>query len=102
MSVTIRLAKFGKRNAPSYRVVAAETRSKRNGRFLDVLGYFNPSKSTREFELDEKKYKVWKEKGALTTDAVEKLIEGTYNFVKYEPNQNQDGEKNTEPHIEEN
>lgn len=85
MSVTIRLAKFGKRNAPSYRVVVANTRDKRNGKFLDTLGFFNPSDKTTKFTVDKKKYEEWKAKGALVTKAVEKLIDGTYEYIKYEP-----------------
>ncbi len=85
MSVTIRLAKFGKRNAPSYRVVVSETRDKRNGRFLDTLGYFNPSKAIPEFEINKEKYEEWRKKGALVTEAVTKLIDGTYEYKKYEP-----------------
>ncbi len=86
MSITIRLAKFGKRNAPTYRIVVANTRDKRNGRFLDILGHFNPDLPAKQaFSMDEKKYQDWRSKGALVTDAVEKLVEGTYEYKKYEP-----------------
>jgi len=85
MSITIRLAKEGKRNAPSYKVVVAQTRSKRNGKPLDVLGYFNPSKNPKEFSISEEKYTEWTKKGALVTPAIKNLIAGTYEFVKYSP-----------------
>lgn len=85
MSITIRLARFGKKNAPAYKVVVAQTRSKRNGKFIDVLGYYNPSEDPNNFELDKEKFEDWKAKGALTTDAVEQLVNGTYTYTKYKP-----------------
>lgn len=90
MSVTIRLSKTGKRNAPSYKVVVANTRDKRDGRFLDVLGYFNPSTSPQELKIDQEKFTAWKDKGALVTDAVEKLVAGGYEYVKYNPKKQQE------------
>jgi small subunit ribosomal protein S16 len=95
MSVTIRLARVGKRHAPAYKIVAANTRDKRNGKFLDILGHYNPSHNPVLFEIDKKKYEEWKNKGALSTDAVEKLIAGTYEYVKYEPNKEEEAEEET-------
>ena len=77
MSVTIRLARIGKRNAPAYKVVVANTRDKRNGRFLEVLGHYNPSNNPVLLEIDTKKVDEWKGKGAMISDAVTKLIDGT-------------------------
>ncbi len=85
MSVSIRLAKFGKKHAPSYRVVVTQTRTKRNGAFIDIIGHYNPSDSTKEFTLDKKIYEDWVSKGAIVSDAVKKLVEGTYEYKKYEP-----------------
>ena len=85
MSVSVRLAKFGKRHAPTYRVVVSTTRYKRNGKFLDILGHYNPSDPTQDFTMDMDKYEDWKKKGAITTKAVEDLIAGTYEYVKYDP-----------------
>lgn len=84
MSVTIRLARIGKRNAPAYKIVVANTRDKRNGRYLDILGYYNPSVTPVQFNFDENKYQEWRGKGAMVTDAVVKLRDGTYEYVKYE------------------
>ncbi len=83
MSVTIRLAKFGKRHAPTYRVVATNTRSKRNGRFLDLIGHYTPEGAKAEFVFDSKKYDEWVNKGAIVTEAVKKLKEGNYEFKAY-------------------
>lgn len=85
MSIKIRLAKTGKKNAPTYKVVVSNTRDKRNGKALDVLGHFNPGVKPHEFVLDKAKLSEWKTKGATLTDAVENLIAGKYEYVKYEP-----------------
>ncbi len=85
MSVTIRLARTGKRNAPTFKVVVANTRDKRNGKYLEVLGYYNPSKTPAEFKLDEQKFQEWQANGALVSDAVVALRDGTYKFVPYNP-----------------
>ncbi len=85
MSVTIRLARTGKKNAPTYKVVVANTRDKRNGKFLDILGYYNPQTTPAESKIDQKKYADWKAKGALTTEAVVKIAAGEYKYVKYNP-----------------
>ncbi|MFH1648775.1 MAG: 30S ribosomal protein S16 [Patescibacteria group bacterium] len=85
MSVTIRLARVGRKNLPAYKIVVAQTRDKRNGRALDVIGHYNPSMNPESFNIDKEKYEEWKKKGALVTDAVEKLIKGEYKYVPYEP-----------------
>lgn len=96
MSVTIRLAKVGKRNAPSYKIVVSNTRDKRNGKYLDVLGHYNPSHNPPLYSVDKEKYDQWKSKGALSSDAVENLIEGTYEFKPYNPKQTNESEENTD------
>jgi small subunit ribosomal protein S16 len=87
MSVTIRLARIGRKNLPAYRIVVSNTRDKRNGRFLDLIGHFNPSGTTQEFKYDKEKFEKWVKEGALVTDSVQKLIDGKYNYVKYAPKQ---------------
>ena len=85
MSVTIRLAKVGKKNAPSYKVVVANTRDKRTGKYLEVLGYYNPSMNPAQLKIDKEKVEKWKKKGAMTTKAIDDLLAGTYKYVKYAP-----------------
>lgn len=92
MSVSIRLARFGKKHAPSYRIVVANTRDKRNGRFIDILGHYNPSETPAKLEFDKKKIEEWQGKGALITDAVTKLITGKYEYIPYAPNTKQASE----------
>ena len=85
MSVTIRLSRVGRKNLPAYKIVVAQTRDKRNGRALDVIGHYNPSMNPESFNIDKEKYEEWKKKGALVTEAVEKLIKGEYKYIPYEP-----------------
>ena len=83
--LTIRLSKSGKRNAISYSIVVSQTKSKRNGKALEVLGHFNPNVKPFEFVYDEKKLADWTAKGAQMSDAVKNLVAGTYVYTKYEP-----------------
>jgi small subunit ribosomal protein S16 len=85
MSVSIRLSKLGKKHAPSYRVVVTKTRNKRDGAYIEILGHYNPSDHTKEFTIDKKAYEEWVAKGAIVSDAVKKLVDGTYEYIKYEP-----------------
>jgi len=84
MSIKIRLAKIGKKNAPTYKVVVAQTRTKRNGEFLDILGNFNPA-AVGKPAIDKVKLDDWLKRGALLTEPVRKIVEGTYHFIKYNP-----------------
>ena len=83
MSVTIRLARTGRKNLPSFKIVVANTRSKRNGEILDTIGSYNPSEKPEFFKYDKEKVAMWQQRGALMTESVKKLIEGTYKFVAY-------------------
>lgn len=85
MSVTIRLARIGKKFRPTYKIVASVTRDKRTGKFLDILGNFNPNVTPFNFNLDTAKFEEWKKKGALVTEAVQKIIDGTYTYKVYNP-----------------
>ena len=91
MSIKIRLSRVGRKNLPSYRIVVANTRDKRDGQYIDLIGHYNPSMNPESFDYDKKKYEEWVSKGAQVTDAVKKLIEGTYEYTPYE------GTKDTGP-----
>ncbi|HAI62791.1 MAG: 30S ribosomal protein S16 [candidate division WWE3 bacterium GW2011_GWF2_41_45] len=95
MSVTIRLTRTGRKNLPSYRVVATQTRTKRDGKFLDIIGFYNPSTTPASFDYDKKKYQDWISKGAMVSDAVKKIIEGKYEYTKYRPGKEETAEKET-------
>ena len=76
--VVIRLAKGGSKKRPYYKIVAADRRNKRDGRYLDKIGFFNPlatgSGDSRRLELDEEKLNYWKGVGAQLSDRVKSLV----------------------------
>ena len=74
MAVKLRLTRVGSKKNPIYRVVAADARSPRDGRFLEIVGRYNPQTDPSTIELDEQKVKDWLGKGALPSDAVQKLL----------------------------
>ena len=74
MAVKIRLARAGAKKAPFYRVVAADGRAPRDGRFLEILGRYNPRTQPSTVEIDLAKVDAWTAKGALPTEAAAKLI----------------------------
>ncbi len=74
MPVRIRLMRMGRKRRPFYRVVAADSRAPRDGKFLEVLGYYDPLKEPFEFKVNEEKVKKWLEKGAEPTETVRALL----------------------------
>ncbi|MBE0476227.1 MAG: 30S ribosomal protein S16, partial [Coriobacteriia bacterium] len=75
MAVKIRLARAGAKNAPFYRVVAADSRSPRDGRFIEILGRYNPRTEPSTIEIDLQRVDAWLAKGATPSETVAKLIE---------------------------
>lgn len=69
----VKLQRKGKRDQPHYRIVVAEARSKASGKYIDLLGTYNPGTNPAKFDLDKKKYQQWLLKGAQPTDTVRKL-----------------------------
>ena len=74
MAVRMRLTRVGSKKNPIYRVVVADQRSPRDGRFIEIVGRYNPQTDPSTIELDETKIKDWLGKGAQPSDAVAKLI----------------------------
>jgi small subunit ribosomal protein S16 len=74
MAVKLRLTRVGSKKNPIYRVVVADSRSPRDGRFIDIVGRYNPQTDPSTIELDEAKIKDWLSKGAQPTGAVAKLL----------------------------
>ena len=74
MAVKIRLRRMGAKKAPFYRIVVADSRFPRDGRFIEELGYFNPTSDPAELKLDGDKAKAWIAKGAQPTDTVKALL----------------------------
>jgi len=74
MAVKIRLKRMGKKKAPFYRIVVADARSPRDGRFIEEIGYYDPTKDPSVFKIDEELAKKWLGNGAQPTDTVAKLF----------------------------
>ena len=74
MSVQIRLRIMGAKKAPFYRVVVADSRSPRDGRFIEEIGYYNPITEPAEIKIDEEKATKWINNGAQPTDVVKRLF----------------------------
>lgn len=72
--VKIRLARYGAKKKPFYRLVAADSRSPRDGKFIDILGTFDPTKNPAAIKLDGDKVKMWLEKGAQPTETAGQII----------------------------
>ncbi|MDO4182805.1 MAG: 30S ribosomal protein S16 [Coriobacteriia bacterium] len=75
MAVKIRLARHGAKKRPYYRVIVADSRARRDGRFIDEVGRYNPLTDPATINLDMEKVDDWISKGAQPTDTVKRLIE---------------------------
>lgn len=75
MAVKLRLTRVGKTKQPQYRIVAADARSPRDGRFIEILGHYNPREDPSGLTVDNDKAVNWLRQGAQPTDRVRKLLE---------------------------
>lgn len=74
MAVKIRLRRMGARNNPFYRVVVADSRSPRDGRFIEELGYYDPKSDPAVISINKEKAEEWIKKGAQPTETVKRLL----------------------------
>jgi small subunit ribosomal protein S16 len=74
MAVKLRLLRVGKTKQPTYRVVAADTRSPRDGRYLEIIGHYDPRQEPSLVSIDAEAAQKWLGNGALPTDTVAKLL----------------------------
>ncbi len=74
MAVRLRLMRMGKRKQPTYRVVAADKRKARNGRFIEVIGFYDPRRDPSVIEIENEKALRWLSEGAQPSERVEKLL----------------------------
>ena len=74
MAVKMRLKRMGAKKAPFYRVVVADARSPRDGRFIEEIGYYDPTKDPSVIKIDEEAAKKWLASGAQPTDTVAKIL----------------------------
>ena len=112
MSIKIRLARAGSKKRPFYRVVAADSRMPRDGRFIEKLGTYNPllnKDDDNRVKLDLERIKEWLSKGAQTTDRISRLLESLEvipkkirnNPIKAKPKKEAEEPKAEEPAPEE-
>ncbi|MGB9679003.1 MAG: 30S ribosomal protein S16 [Thermoanaerobacteraceae bacterium] len=74
MAVKIRLKRFGAKKSPFYRIVVADSKSPRDGKFIDEIGYYNPISQPVEIKIDSEKAKKWLNVGAQPSDTVRSLF----------------------------
>ncbi len=74
MAVRIRLTRMGAKKAPFYRLVVTDSRSPRDGRFIEEIGYYNPIKEPIEIKIDEEKAAKWLKTGAKPSETVKSLF----------------------------
>jgi small subunit ribosomal protein S16 len=77
MSVRIRLKKMGAKKKPFYRIVVADSRSPRDGRFIEEIGYYNPTTTPTTIKIDTEKAQKWIQMGAQPSETVKKLLAKT-------------------------
>jgi len=74
MAVHVRLARHGSKKAPFYRIVVADQRCKRDGRFIEKLGTYDPRAAQGGLRVDRARLEYWRKNGALTTPTVERVL----------------------------
>ncbi len=74
MAVALRLFRIGKKHAPTYRIIAIDKRNKRNGKYIEQIGFYNPMSDPFELSIDKKKLDYWKGKGAVISEGFQKLL----------------------------
>ena len=74
MAVKMRLKRMGAKKKPFYRVVVADSRAPRDGRFIEEVGYYDPMKNPAEIKIDAEKAKAWIANGAQPTESVKSLL----------------------------
>ena len=85
MAVKLRLMRMGKTKQPTYRVVAADTRSPRDGRFIEIVGTYEPRSEPSVVKIDNEKALAWLRKGAQPTETVQKLLEISGAWSEFKP-----------------
>lgn len=74
MAVALRLMRLGKRGKPSYRIIAIDKRKKRDGKYIENLGTYNPLVDPAEIKINKERFDYWKEKGAVLSEGLTRLL----------------------------
>ena len=83
MAVKLRLKRMGAKRSPYYRIIVADSRSPRDGRFIDQVGTYNPMKADDKYTIKEAETIEWLNKGAQPTDTVKRILTATGVWAKY-------------------
>lgn len=83
MAVKLRLKRMGSKQRPFYRIVAADSRSPRDGRFIETVGTYDPIKKSENVTVDEEKTLKWLSNGAVPTDTVKSILTQTGVWAKF-------------------
>ncbi len=97
MAVKLRLRREGTVKRPHYRVVAADARSPRDGRFIEILGDYHPMEEPSRVEIDEERALHWLQHGAQPTDAVKQLLRITGVWQTFKPDDKPKRDRTAEP-----
>ena len=84
MSVKIRLARMGRKNVSRFRIVAIDAHKKRDGRFLEILGTYNPQQTPKQFAINTERVAFWIDQGAQPSETVNNLLKQDRFFEKVE------------------
>lgn len=90
MAVRIRLKRMGAKKRPFYRLVVADSRAARDGRFIDTIGYYNPIAEPSELTIDEEKALDWLKKGAQPSDTARSLLKKSGVMEKFAASRNEE------------
>lgn len=82
MAVKIRLKRMGSKKKPFYRIVVADSRAPRDGKFIEEIGYYNPLTEEKEIKVDKEKVNTWIKNGAKPTDTVNRLFKNNNIYEK--------------------
>ena len=74
MAVTLRLMRLGKRHKPFYRIVAIDKRKKRNSRYIDNIGFYNPIIEPSQIEINKERFTYWVGQGAVISEGLAKIL----------------------------
>ena len=84
MAVRLRLTRVGKKKQPTYRIVAADSRAPRDGKYLEIVGTYDPRREPSAITVDSEKAISWLHKGALPSERVRKLLEVSGTWAEFE------------------
>ena len=88
MSVKIRLKRFGKIHAPQYRVVVADSRTKRDGRVIEEVGHYEPTREPSYIQVASDRVQYWLSQGAQPSEAVRRLLQLTGDWARFKGDEN--------------